>query len=1252
MEMKDEALTKEKIKINENMDENKKLNISQNKKSFNLQDKPTITDNGEKKNETIKGESKNSCLRCLNCLSIPLLLLNNSTHTVKINCNQGHNFSMDIKDYLQKGYINNFYNQICSQCKTRIDVLTERKNYFCKECNEIFCRTCIKSHNLIFNNNNQNSVHHFINLEKYDTTCVYHNETYGFFCEDCNLNICTYCYKNKHRNHNIFDLDDINLKRKQIKKIKDNFNIEKENLNLASSSIKKIILKIKREIKKILEFKEEELKFKEDIIKIYENKIDNFIIIKNVKNLLFNTSSFIIDSKTSNLEQLNYFYDYINKDLEKLKMMQAKESNSSIISKITNKNVSDNETKNISKLLSNKTINNIKSDEEMSKKSKNNSKNKVKSHDKTKKKIIIKKSDEKNKHLRNEKKRNTVQVTNIDLLIKDNFKKLIIDKEDNTKKENNTNDNISIKKEKKNSLLNNNNSDNEKLYSHKSIKLNKNINIKNDKLNESKKETSEDKVIQKKPKVKKIVKKKIKKKAMKKEIDIDESEYITEGNNIKLNIKNNIKSHNSESNLNKKFNFEKGEETKIKESNNNKSKAENILYKKINMHNIKDKILIKNESKIINKKINKEDKKEKEKEESKIHKDSQKNKEIKMHKNSKENSKISQEKNIMINNELKEIKNLKENKDIKNNDEHKEIMENNNNSNTKENDIKDLIMKRLKIPKPENRNNLDILDSYRHKKIFNKNNQKNISFNFQINHSVVEFYSYGGNLNESIKDNKKRVQILYKVPSFELKKPKILNNSFSGINNNIFSVLSNEQFKNINIGDQKISKDLVKEFKNDNSKSTNNNIISENKDENINKSEETKDNNVMVEKKENKNKNLEKEINKLNKVINNINIDNKLTNKDSDEFKLLNSNENTPIIDTELYLSDGKTVNEFKLKSLRLTIKEYENSVYSILGINQTIFAVGFLNGEIDIYDTSDIICLFSITEHTSRINNMCLSKEPKTILSSSFDYTMKKIKIIEEKKTYIVEFIFNGYEGIIYKGIELSNDNILSISFGGEISIWKKMTNKAYIRNESKIIEDEELYDIIEINNKLIAVSTDESLHFFIINNNKNEYLIHNKKISDLEFKQRNNMVLLNSNILGILLKNEIGLVDIIHKQIISKCNIYEGKPETITLMKDKTVLISTCNYNFKDYDEETEEKFGKNDLIRNNNKILFLQYELVNNGLMFLLKKEECSDKINSKDYCRVTSVSEFPNGTIVFSTSGMEDKKICGTISAFDY
>ena len=162
---------------------------------------------------------------------------------------------------------------------------------------------------------------------------------------------------------------------------------------------------------------------------------------------------------------------------------------------------------------------------------------------------------------------------------------------------------------------------------------------------------------------------------------------------------------------------------------------------------------------------------------------------------------------------------------------------------------------------------------------------------------------------------------------------------------------------------------------------------------------------------------------------------------------------------------------------------------------------------------------------------------------------------------------------------------------------------------------------------------------------------LTENKVIPDLEFKRRNNMILLNNNILGILLKNEIGLIDVVHKQIITKCKIYEGKPETITLMKDKTILVSASNYNIKDYDEDTEEKIEKSKMTETN-KVIFLQYELVNNGLSFLIKKEEVSDKINSKDYCRITSVSEFKNGIIIFSTSGMEDNKLCGTISAFDY
>ena len=1331
MENKDEFYESEKNRISMNKKEEKKKSHHK-KNNLNESDKIKISDIDSKSEE----ESKNKCLRCLNCFSIPLLNLNNIAHMVKINCNQGHNISIDVQEFIEKGYMNNFNNQICSQCKSKIDVLTERKNYYCKECNELFCRSCIKNHNLIFNNSNenQNSVHHFINLEKFDTTCILHNETYGYFCLDCNQNICQFCNTSKHKMHKVLDLDDINLKRKEIKKIKDYFIMEKENLNLAFSLFKKIIIKIKREIKKIFEYKEAELKFKEDVIKIYERTIDNYNVIRNIKSLLFYNSPFIIDNKRTCIEQLNYFYEYINQDLEKLnqKKINFKESNSSISSRFTNKNISDNEVKNLNKNNNNlnKDIPNKASNdnkiEDSNKKVQENSKYKVKSHDKINHKIKIKKVEKKENENRQHKKRRTVQLTNIDLLIKNNFNKLTVNKSHNTSKSNNITEpnngndkNILFQSDD----LSNNNT--------KSIEV-KDISINNEKSLNKAERIEVNKIKPKKGKVKKIIKK-IKKKIVKKDnnsvnaINTSESESNTE-NNI-INLKDKILGHRS-----KKYSCDKIENGKRKieikpKELYVKKEIEDEPIKSINLQKSNNEYNI--SSSIANNTIN-DNKKEEEKDLKETTSIKTENDSQIMSPEKKEVKEENKSKNTIENSDIKDEKS---NSNVKDNEK--------SNSNVKDNDPQNLLMKKLKIPRPpiDNRKkediNLDLIESHRHKKIVNPNNSRNISVNFQINHSVVEFYSYGGNLNGSLRENKKRIQILYKMPS-EMRKNKLLNNSFTGSNNNSFSLLNNnDQIKKTNNIKHTIYKDLTNEFnsektENKDDKDTENkeNKDTENKDKDAENKEnkddknnkenkenkgskddkenkdnkdskndkenkdnqddkEIKDNKENKENKENngdkgnkennddkgnidnkddkdkkdksneekdseeltpkKNALSEKHINKINQAIKNIYINN-INECNSNSNKFLNSIEATPIKDNEFFLSDGKTLNDFKTKSLRLTIKEYENSVYSLLGINSSIFAIGFLNGEIDIYDTNDINCLFSIVEHNSRINNLSLLKEPNTILSSSFDYTMKKIKILPEKKTYVIEFIFDGYNNIIYKGIELSNDHIISISFGGEISIWNKMTNKAYLRGKKTIIENEELYDIIEINNKLIAISTDESLHFFSINNNKNEFLIQNKKITDLEFKQRNNMVMINNNILGLLLKNEIGLVNVIHKQIMSKINIYEGKPETITLLKNKTILISACNYNFKDYDEETEDKNGKNST--NKNKIIFMQYELVNNGLMFLLKKEEDSDKINSKDYCRITAVSEFSNGIIVFSTSGMEDNKICGSISAFDY
>ena len=67
----------------------------------------------------------------------------------------------------------------------------------------------------------------------------------------------------------------------------------------------------------------------------------------------------------------------------------------------------------------------------------------------------------------------------------------------------------------------------------------------------------------------------------------------------------------------------------------------------------------------------------------------------------------------------------------------------------------------------------------------------------------------------------------------------------------------------------------------------------------------------------------------------------------------------------------------------------------------------------------------------------MVLLKD-KSILTSSFDHTMKKIRITNSN-SYIVDYVFSTLKDVVYKGIELNNNDIVSISFRGNIDIFKK---------------------------------------------------------------------------------------------------------------------------------------------------------------------------------------------------------------------
>ena len=197
---------------NKNTGSNKNLNTNNTLVSKDIDKATSDMRLSDSNLEYNMDESKYKDLRCLSCYLIPFLTLNSPTHTVNVNCNFGHSTTVDIEEYLQHGFDNNFSNLACSKCKT--EILKNKKNFvYCKECSELLCKNCLKKHGDLYEEN-----HHLVHLDKFDTTCILHNETYDYFCSDCKKNICQYCCDEFHNEHKLIDLDDINLKRKEIKK--------------------------------------------------------------------------------------------------------------------------------------------------------------------------------------------------------------------------------------------------------------------------------------------------------------------------------------------------------------------------------------------------------------------------------------------------------------------------------------------------------------------------------------------------------------------------------------------------------------------------------------------------------------------------------------------------------------------------------------------------------------------------------------------------------------------------------------------------------------------------------------------------------------------------------------------------------------------------------------------------------------------------------------------------------------------------
>ena len=988
---------------------------------------------------------QNKYLRCLNCKQIPLLSLDPVDHKININCNEGHKMTENIKKYLRNGYKNDFKTDYCEECNAINTAIEHKYIYYCKECDKILCNICNRSHNELN--------HHTINYKKFDTVCINHKKSYNYFCFQCQKHLCEICLKNSHSDHDYIDLDDIIPKRKEIKKIKEDYQKEKENLDKISEFAKMLIENIENEINKILEYKHLELEFKKNMIITYENKIDNYSNIKNIKNLTFNTKPFEVNNASSVLDKLIIFFDYMKKTPHKdekkdeIILVEEENYNNKIFEKSTKipSSIVFNKKSKIFSCRKSNLENNyieIKKIKNINKSSILNSESEYNPNKKLNKQLMRNKSTSYNYDLENSgiKKFNLKRYPNINLTKNNAGIKTFLDKFE----EDYSNENINL---------------------FNSVQPKKITKLETPKTN-----------------IKEISR------------NLGEDYYHVEHQKSETGKK--IVEKESSSTID---NISKDEK---------KENAPKKITKIKKLEKLPDEI--ENEEKLLKKTKTVTSETAKEKTKTK-----------KLFKKKKLVKKGAKPKRLTTSKEIN--KNSPENNSENNPAVIKIVKTEINN----ENDDLDKLISNLE-PQPK----VKLNESYRHQKLISSRTIKRLTENNQT----------------SAKDRKQEI----------IADPNYVKSNLSRFKDSSDAIIRFDQ-----------------KFKNFSEKNVNIN-----------------DNNK-------------------NDISNNVDVDN---------------NEN-------IFLNDGKTLNDFVLKNLHLKIKEIKNSIYSLIELNDNDFACGFLNGEIDIYDSYDSICLFTIKEHKARVNNMILLSDKK-ILTSSYDYTMKKININIPEKTYVVEFIFFSENyNMIYKNIELLNNNIMTILFGGNIFIWEKLSDTYYKNMKQIELNNQEIYDMLQLTNNDIVISTDDkNLKFY--NNKYHNY----SNIENLNFaKTRNNLKQVKENYLLVLLKNEIGIIDFDKKSLINKITIdVNFKCESLLLMDNKTLLVALSNN------------------IGNENKcsVLLKQFEFVENGhLQFLTEKIDVIDKESERDYAKTTSIIELKNGIIVYGVSGVKNQDLIGYICILD-
>jgi len=260
--------------------------------------------------QLLKSKNLNRVLRCEKCKTkIAKIIFHDKSDKIELCCNE-HKDGKFI--YLHKEIIN-LINKKCNFCQKEFDEKSSDSLMYCKLCQNLICNKCIKKHE-----HGQDSSENIITYyyEK-DLLCNIHGLKNDLYCANCKSFICSFCYNNTHKDHEVkkseYNIIDnlISEKRNQLNNQKKQI----ENLNNYYTTLINEISKLYNEFKEKMSFV---LNLKENVLNQLEIIKYNNELYNTVENMKFNEIKVDLDfnsNKSSTLDKLTVFFDCIEQPL-------------------------------------------------------------------------------------------------------------------------------------------------------------------------------------------------------------------------------------------------------------------------------------------------------------------------------------------------------------------------------------------------------------------------------------------------------------------------------------------------------------------------------------------------------------------------------------------------------------------------------------------------------------------------------------------------------------------------------------------------------------------------------------------------------------------------------------------------------------------------------------------------------------------------------------------------------------------------